>query len=129
MFSPEPMGDRAGTAFLIIQIGQQCLSEMTCLTRQVAFLTAPQNYKREAAHGPAVLASSLSEFDLWSQGYDASWIDRAVALVIMTLDMHEVHCFGDARHLIKTAQVARQFRIVRNSAQVDSGRRFPLGIA
>ena len=65
-----------------------------------------------------MLGSSLSEFDLWSQGYDASWIDRAVALVIMTFDMLEVHGFGDARHLTKTAQVARQFRIVGYSTQV-----------
>src|SRR5260221_10405895 len=59
------------------------------------------------------LGSSLSEFDLWSQRYDASWIDRAVALVIMTFDVHQVHGFGDARHLIKIAQVTRQLRIVR----------------
>jgi hypothetical protein len=44
--------------------------------------------------------------ELWSQRYDASWIDRAVALVIMTFDMHQIHGFGDARHQIKTAQVA-----------------------
>jgi lysyl-tRNA synthetase class I len=30
----------------------------------------------------------LSEVDLGSQGHDASWIDRAVALVIMTFDMN-----------------------------------------
>src|ERR1700692_1910838 len=70
------------------------------------------------APAPHVPGSSLSEFDLWSQGDDAGWIDRAVALVIMTFDMHQVHGLGDAGHLIKTAQVTRQFRIVRNSTQV-----------
>jgi hypothetical protein len=66
--------------------------------------------------GPHALGSA--DFDLGSQGYDASWIDRAVALVIMTFDMHQVYGFGDARRLIKIAQVTRQLGIVRNSTQI-----------
>ena len=72
-------------------------------------------------HRPASAGfNGLSEFDLWSQGYDASWIDRAVALVIMTFDMHEVHGFGDARHLIKTAQVVCTENLIRVADVMES---------
>ena len=51
-------------------------------------------------------------------GHDAGRIDHVVALVVVALDVPEIHRFGDAGHLVELAQETRQVRVVGDAAQV-----------
>jgi hypothetical protein len=50
--------------------------------------------------------------------YDACGVYRFMAAVIVLFDVIHVHRLGDARHLIKLAQIVRKVRIIRDAAQV-----------
>ena len=58
------------------------------------------------------------EVDQRPDRHDPGRIDTAVAAVIVTLDMVEVHRLGDARHLIEIAQVIPEIGIVDDAPHV-----------
>src|ERR1700686_5192661 len=60
------------------------------------------------------MASSMTDgqVERWADGDDARWVQRAMAKVIVTLDLHYIYGFGDARNLKDIAQPRRQVGVV-----------------
>src|SRR5215212_6205797 len=58
------------------------------------------------------------EMEHRAQRHDPGRIERAVALVIVALDVSHVDGLGDPRRLVEVAQIARQVGIVGDPAQI-----------
>ena len=60
----------------------------------------------------------LIEVQLWSDGYDAAGIDRAMAAVVVVLDVVHEHGLRDARLLVKITGVGPQVGVVDNAPEI-----------
>src|SRR5690606_3342473 len=66
----------------------------------------------------AIAPVGAVQVELRPERHDAGGIDRAVALVVVALDVLEVDGVGDAGNLVELAQVARQVREVGDAPAI-----------
>ena len=60
----------------------------------------------------------LVEIQHRADRHDPRWIDRFVALIVVTLDVREIRRLSDARPLIELACICPQMRVVDQPANV-----------
>ena len=58
------------------------------------------------------------EVQLRAHGHDAGRVDGRMATVVVMLDVRHVDGIRDSRHLVELAKVAREVRIIGDSAQI-----------
>ena len=67
----------------------------------------------------ALLAAMRSrEVDEGSKRDDAGRIDVTMALIIMALDMREIHCGCDLRPLVELARIAEDVRVIDDPREI-----------
>ena len=90
--------------------GRQSLLARMCRTAVMIVAFATPSPQGRRGSWPSVLTPGYRSVP--AQRHDAGRIDAPVALVIVMLDMEEVDRLGDARQVVKLAQIAAQRRVV-----------------